>query len=58
MPKQLTEDEINIVVSRVISEMGATNPSLMGQVIGAVKKELGSSADGAMIAQLVKKALN
>lgn len=58
LPKQLTENEINIVVSRVISEMGATNPSLMGQVIGAVKKELGSSADGAMIAQIVKKALN
>jgi uncharacterized protein YqeY len=58
LPKQLTENEINIVVTRVIAEMGATSPSMMGQVIGAVKKELGNTADGALVAQLVKSALN
>lgn len=56
LPKQLTENEISLVVSRVIGEMGAINPSSMGQVIGAVKKELGNTADGALIAQLVKSA--
>jgi uncharacterized protein YqeY len=30
----------------------------MGQVIGAVKKDLGNTADGALIAKLVKDALN
>jgi len=30
----------------------------MGQVIGAVKKEVGNTADGAMIARLVKDTLN
>jgi uncharacterized protein YqeY len=29
----------------------------MGQVIGGVKKELGNSADGALVAQLVKNTL-
>jgi len=58
LPKQLTESEISLVVSRVIGEMGASNPSMMGQIIGAVKKELGNSADGALIAQIVKRALN
>jgi uncharacterized protein YqeY len=31
---------------------------MMGQVIGAVKSVAGNTADGALIAQLVKEALN
>lgn len=58
LPKQLTETEINAVVVRIISELGVTSSSAMGQVIGAIKKELGNTADGALIAQLVKSALN
>lgn len=58
LPKQLSEDEIKNVVVRVISELGVSGPSVMGQVIGAVKKELGNTADGALIAQIVKNALN
>jgi len=40
LPAQLSEDDINTVVNRVISDLSATDPSQMGQVIGAVKKEL------------------
>jgi len=58
LPKQLSEEEINLVVIRVIGELGAADSSAMGQVIGAVKKELGTSADGATIAKLVKNTLN
>lgn len=58
LPKQLNEDEIRVVVSRIINEMGVSGPAVMGQVIGAVKKELGSSADGAIIAKLVKSTLS
>lgn len=58
LPKQLSADEINNVVNRVISELGVSSGNSMGQVIGAVKKELGNTADGALIAQLVKSALN
>lgn len=58
LPKQLSEDDIKSVVNRVIGEQGAANQSAMGSVIGAVKKELGNSADGALIAKLVKNALN
>ena len=57
LPAQLSEAEILAVVEKTISSMGVSGPSAMGQVIGAVKKELGNSADGALIAQLVKKAL-
>jgi uncharacterized protein YqeY len=58
LPQQLSEADIKIVVDRIIGELGVTNPSGFGQVIGAVKKELGNTADGALIAQLVKSALN
>jgi hypothetical protein len=58
LPKQRSEDEINAVITRIICELGVTSSSEMGQVIGAVKKELGNTASGALIAQLVKSALN
>ena len=57
LPEQMSEEEILVVVKRVIDELGAKDMSLMGQVIGAVKKELGNSADGASIAKLVKNTL-
>lgn len=57
LPRQLSEDDIKVIVSRIIDELGATGPSSMGQVIGAVKKEVGNAADGAVVANLVKNAL-
>jgi len=57
LPQQLSEDEIKIVIDRTIDGLKATNMSSIGQVIGAVKKELGNTADGAIIAKLVKEAL-
>ncbi|HRQ97791.1 MAG TPA: GatB/YqeY domain-containing protein [Candidatus Saccharibacteria bacterium] len=58
LPAQLSEADIEATVQRVISSLGVSDASAMGQVIGAVKKELGSSADGAIIAKLVKNALS
>ena len=58
LPKQLSEDEIRNVVVAVISESGLSGLSATGQVIGIVKKKLGNTADGALIAQIVKNALN
>jgi uncharacterized protein YqeY len=58
LPAQLSESEIEAAVKKIIAGMSASGPSAMGQVIGAVKKELGNSADGALIAKIVKNALN
>jgi len=58
LPAQASEDEIKAVIETAIIELGVNNPSGFGQVIGAVKKELGNSADGALVAKLVKDALN
>lgn len=57
LPEQLSEADILATVQKVIAELGVSGPSAMGQVIGAVKKELGNAASGALIAQLVKNAL-
>lgn len=57
MPAQATADEIQAVIDAVISELGVTEASGFGQVIGGVKKQLGNSADGALVAQLVKNTL-
>lgn len=58
LPKQLSEAELKTVVDAKVAELGATDAKMMGQVIGAVKKDVGTSADGGMIARLVKEALN
>lgn len=57
LPAQASEDEIRAVITKAIADLGVTDPSGFGQVIGAVKKELGTSADGGLIARLVKDAL-
>ena len=57
LPAQLSEDDIKKVIDETITAMGVSGPQMMGQVIGAVKGKLGSSADGGTIARLVKEAL-
>ena len=57
LPEQLTEAEIQVVVAEKIAALGASGPQAMGQVIGAVKGQLGNTADGGTIARLVKTAL-
>lgn len=57
LPEQLSEPELKTIVDAKVAELSASGPQMMGQVIGAVKKEVGNRADGAMVAQLVKQAL-
>jgi uncharacterized protein YqeY len=57
LPDQLSEAELKMVVDAKIAEFEAIDIKMMGQVIGAVKKEVGNRADGTMIAKLVKEAL-
>ncbi len=57
LPVQVSENDIKVVVMNAIKELGCNNPSGFGQVIGYVKKELGNSADGALIAKIVKESL-
>lgn len=57
LPKQLSEDEIKVVVKQTIETMSGSGDINMGAVIGAVKQQLGTSADGAVVAKVVKESL-
>jgi hypothetical protein len=57
LPEQLSEIEILTVVKEEIEKLRTLSMADMGPVIGAVKTRLGAAADGATIAQLVKKEL-
>ena len=57
LPAQLSEDEIAALVDETIAATGAHGMQAMGQVIGAVKAKAGASADGALIARIVKEKL-
>jgi uncharacterized protein YqeY len=58
LPEQLNDAELKTIVDAKVAELDATGPQMMGQVIGAVKQEVGNRADGAKVAELVKQALN
>jgi len=57
LPRQLSEQELTEVIETVINELEATDLQAMGRVIGLVKQRVGSQADGARVAQLVKARL-
>ncbi len=57
LPKQLSDEELAIIVDEVISGLGISGPQAMGQVIGAVKQKTTGQADGARVAQTVKERL-
>jgi uncharacterized protein YqeY len=57
LPEQLSEDELRELVNEVIAEVKPEGVKDMGRVIGAVKAKAGNTADGALVAKLVKEAL-
>lgn len=58
LPKQMSEAEITQLIEAKITELNASGMQMMGQVIGAVKKEAGNTADGALVAKIVKEKLS
>ena len=57
LPEQMSDDELRELVTKKVAELGASGPQAMGQVIGAVKVDVGNAADGAKLAQIVKEIL-
>lgn len=58
LPKQLSEEEVEAELVKVIAEVGASGPSDMGKVMGVATKRLAGLADGRLISTTVKKLLN
>ena len=57
LPKQLSQEEIEAEVKKIIAEVGATSMKEMGKVMGTASKLLAGKADGRVISEIVKKLL-
>ncbi len=57
LPEQLSEEELKNIVSKVITETGATGTPQMGMVMGQVMKEVQGQADGGQVREIVTAAL-
>jgi len=57
LPEQLSEAEVQKLVDEAVAVLKPAGPQDMGKVIGAVKAKAGNSADGAMVARVVKDSL-
>ncbi|GAA4670921.1 GatB/YqeY domain-containing protein [Streptomyces buecherae] len=60
LPKQLTDDELNALVSEAVAEAkaaGAEGPRAMGAVMKIVNPKVAGRAEGGRVAAAVKRAL-
>ena len=58
LPEQLTNQEIEAIVSKVIGESKSIGLKDMGKVIGIVVKKIGGRADGKTVSNIVKQKLS
>jgi len=58
LPKQMSENEVEIVVAEIISKTGANSIKDMGKVMGLTNSQLAGKADGKTISGIVKKMLS
>ena len=57
LPSQLTAEELEAAVKKIVAEVGATSMKDMGKVMGVAIKELAGKAEGRAISEMVKKLL-
>ncbi|MDD6213716.1 MAG: GatB/YqeY domain-containing protein [Firmicutes bacterium] len=58
LPKQLSRDELEVIVKEAIAETGASSMRDMGKVMAAVKPKTVGRADGRMINEVAKSLLS
>ena len=58
LPEMASEEEIRAAVKDEISTIGEVSIKQMGAIIGKMKAKFGNSADGAVLAKIVKEELS
>ena len=58
LPKQLSAEELQLEIKKIIAETGATSSADMGKVMGAATKRLSGKADGKTISAAVRELLS
>ncbi|KIH75952.1 hypothetical protein SAMN05660860_02773 [Geoalkalibacter ferrihydriticus] len=57
LPRQLSEEEIRLIIDKAVNESGAASPRDMGKVMKLVTIETTGRADGRLVSELVKARL-
>jgi hypothetical protein len=57
LPRQLTPEEIEAEVSRIIQELGATGPKDLGKVMKSAMACLAGRADGKLVQEITRQRL-
>ena len=57
LPKQLSIEEIEEIIKKVVADVGATSMKDMGAVMKEAKSRIGAGSDGRTINEVVKKVL-
>ena len=58
LPEQLSEEELNSIVTEVIKETAASGPQDMGKVMGSLKQRIQGNADMGLVSKIVKENLS
>ena len=58
LPEQLSEEELNSIVTEVIEETAASGPQDMGKVMGSLKQKIQGNADMGLVSKIVKENLS
>lgn len=58
LPKQMTPEELEIEIKKIISQVGANSPKDMGKVMGVATKSLTGKTEGRLISETVKRLLS
>jgi len=58
LPKQLSAEELEAELKKIIDQVGASSPAEMGKVMGVATKALAGRADGKAISAKVRELLS
>lgn len=58
LPRQLTREELEVIVADAVAQTGAATMKDMGKIMAAVMPETKGRADGKMINEIAKKLLS
>jgi uncharacterized protein YqeY len=58
LPKQMSEEELQAEVQKIVAEVGAESMRDMGKVMGVASKKLAGRADGKAISGIVRSLLS
>ena len=57
LPQQASEAELRDAVASAVAALPQKDPKMAGRVIGAIKKQFGDRADGAVVKKLAEDAI-